>query len=261
MPPTSSPHDSFVKRTFTNLDHAADELRAVLPPALVARIDWSTLRIEPGSFVDEALRDRHTDLLFSMRTLDGHEVRLGVSYTDRVSGHEGWPTEAVGREWKMGRSSGYARDSVRWPDAHAIVPDDPEVTIESLGAKPVDRSLQEGHDGSAVLPRWTEDDDARVLRGRERTCVREVEVERDEHAPFLAAHASDLGVGLAVELLIEDGHRVEAGGHQQDLRVRGQVFVELDADHAETSSGIVRSSSIDAAYASTAVMSSTASVG
>ena len=102
MPPTSSPHDSFVKRTFTNLDHAADELRAVLPPALVARIDWSTLRIEPGSFVDEALRDRHTDLLFSMRTFDGHDVRVHVLF-EHQSRPDAWmplrATEYIVRIW------------------------------------------------------------------------------------------------------------------------------------------------------------------
>jgi predicted transposase YdaD len=80
MPNDPSPHDPFVKTVFADLAHAADELRAVLPPALVARIDWRTLKREPGSFVDEALRSRHTDMLFSMRTKGGAELRVYVLF-------------------------------------------------------------------------------------------------------------------------------------------------------------------------------------
>lgn len=40
-------------------------LRAVLPAELVNHIDFATLALCPGSFVDEALKERYTDLLFS----------------------------------------------------------------------------------------------------------------------------------------------------------------------------------------------------
>ncbi len=59
------PHDSLVKAVFSNPEHAAGELRRLLPPALAARVDWSSLRLCSGSFVDDMLRGRHTDLLFS----------------------------------------------------------------------------------------------------------------------------------------------------------------------------------------------------
>jgi len=42
----------------------------VLPAALVERRDFSTLRVCPGSYVDEASRWRHTDLLYSVRLGD-----------------------------------------------------------------------------------------------------------------------------------------------------------------------------------------------
>jgi len=58
-------HDALFKSTFSQVEHAAGELRAVLPAAVSARIDWTTLTLTPGSFVDEALRERQTDLLFS----------------------------------------------------------------------------------------------------------------------------------------------------------------------------------------------------
>ncbi|ACY13418.1 Rpn family recombination-promoting nuclease/putative transposase [Haliangium ochraceum] len=63
-------HDSLVKATFTRLDFAADEFRAVLPPALVERLDLDELALCPGSFVTDELRQQHTDLLFSA-PLDG----------------------------------------------------------------------------------------------------------------------------------------------------------------------------------------------
>jgi len=63
---TTSPHDALFKHVFSQVEHASGELRSVLPPGLVARIDFATLRACPGSFVDETLADRHADLLFSV---------------------------------------------------------------------------------------------------------------------------------------------------------------------------------------------------
>jgi hypothetical protein len=61
----NTPHDGLFKATFSQVEHAAGELRAILPPALVTRLDFSTLTLCPGSFVDEAFSWRHTDLLFT----------------------------------------------------------------------------------------------------------------------------------------------------------------------------------------------------
>jgi predicted transposase/invertase (TIGR01784 family) len=63
-PPT--PHDALFKRTFSDPAHARAELRAVLPAALLARLDLATLRPCPGSFVDAALASAHSDLLFAV---------------------------------------------------------------------------------------------------------------------------------------------------------------------------------------------------
>jgi len=72
---STAPHDALFKATFSQVDRAAEELRHVLPPELLARVDLSSLSLESGSFVDEALRERHTDLLFSLR-LDGRDARI-----------------------------------------------------------------------------------------------------------------------------------------------------------------------------------------
>ncbi|WP_437767224.1 Rpn family recombination-promoting nuclease/putative transposase [Sorangium sp. So ce281] len=58
-------HDALFKAAFSQVEHAAGELRQALPPALSARIDFAALRLRPGSFVDEALKERQSDLLFS----------------------------------------------------------------------------------------------------------------------------------------------------------------------------------------------------
>lgn len=76
---TPTPHDALVKAIFSQLEHAAGILQAVLPPALAARIDFSTLALCPGSFVDRLLRGCHTDLLFSAKVA-GQEVLIYVLF-------------------------------------------------------------------------------------------------------------------------------------------------------------------------------------
>ncbi len=81
MPPSStaavsSPHDALFKAIFEQPDRAAGELQAVLPTALAAQLDWSSLALQPGSFVDPDLVGRHTDLLFQVGVVGGGSVQL-----------------------------------------------------------------------------------------------------------------------------------------------------------------------------------------
>jgi predicted transposase YdaD len=71
----SSPHDAVVKRILADPRHARGELRHLLPPDFARRCNFRTLRLCPGSVVDEKLKSRHTDLLFTVR-LQGNEVLL-----------------------------------------------------------------------------------------------------------------------------------------------------------------------------------------
>lgn len=70
------PHDLFARYTFSHPERAAAELRAVLPPEVAARVDWSTLQHESGSVVDPKLRESQSDLLFSARLHGGQPVLL-----------------------------------------------------------------------------------------------------------------------------------------------------------------------------------------
>jgi hypothetical protein len=70
-----TPHNALFIRVFGNPDNAASELRLVLPAPVSVLIDWSSLELCPGSFVDPQLTQRHTDLLFSARLI-GSAARI-----------------------------------------------------------------------------------------------------------------------------------------------------------------------------------------
>jgi predicted transposase YdaD len=74
-----SPHDGFVKYTFSNLENAAVALRSVLPEGLSRRINWHSLRLESGRHIDLLLSDTHTDLLFST-SIAGQRALLYVLF-------------------------------------------------------------------------------------------------------------------------------------------------------------------------------------
>src|SRR5262245_12039005 len=60
-------HDALVKAILEHPEHAASELKSVLPAKLVRQLDFDTLELCPGSFIDQALRHRHSDLLYRVR--------------------------------------------------------------------------------------------------------------------------------------------------------------------------------------------------
>jgi predicted transposase/invertase (TIGR01784 family) len=59
------PHDKLFKASFSDPVNAAAFLRWQLPQAVAGAIDWETLRLESGSFVDSHYRHSESDLLFS----------------------------------------------------------------------------------------------------------------------------------------------------------------------------------------------------
>lgn len=81
---TSSPHDALFKAAFASPEHAAPQLRALLPPTVSALLDWASLHLEPGSFVDESLAATHSDLLFRA-SLHGHPALLYLLFEHQSS--------------------------------------------------------------------------------------------------------------------------------------------------------------------------------
>jgi len=72
-----SPHDAVFRRIFGAPANAGSQLRAVLPEDLAARLDLGRLAPVPGSFVDDDLRWRHSDVLFTA-PLDGRDAFVYV---------------------------------------------------------------------------------------------------------------------------------------------------------------------------------------
>jgi predicted transposase/invertase (TIGR01784 family) len=63
-------HDGFFKTIFSQPEHATAFFKSHLPPTIVARIAWASLKLVPGSFVKTNLQQLHSDLLFSVRIGD-----------------------------------------------------------------------------------------------------------------------------------------------------------------------------------------------
>jgi predicted transposase/invertase (TIGR01784 family) len=95
MTDPKQPHNQLFIKTFSNPEHAAAELRAVLPPELVARMDFSTLRVCPGSYVDEALSGSQSDLLFSVQ-VSGKPALLYVLFEHQSTPDKLMPLRLLG---------------------------------------------------------------------------------------------------------------------------------------------------------------------
>jgi predicted transposase/invertase (TIGR01784 family) len=89
MPP--SPHDALFKAIAGQIEHARALLRSLLPPAVAEALDWQTLALCPGSFVDPVLRGRHADLLFSLTWHGGEAALVYVLFEHQSTSDELMP--------------------------------------------------------------------------------------------------------------------------------------------------------------------------
>ena len=77
--PIHQPHDKLVKSTFSDPDNARAFLQAHLPHKLSCRIDWTTLNLVSGSFIDPEFAATSSDLLFTTQ-IDGHLAFLYILF-------------------------------------------------------------------------------------------------------------------------------------------------------------------------------------
>lgn len=75
-PSIRNPHDRFFKETFSHLDLARPFFQNFLPPEISQALQWETLKREEGSFLDEALRECSSDLLFTVGSTGNTTVLL-----------------------------------------------------------------------------------------------------------------------------------------------------------------------------------------
>ncbi|CNC12592.1 putative transposase [Yersinia frederiksenii] len=78
MKTTPTPHDAFFKNFVTKPKTTYDLLDIHLPPALRKICDLKTMRLEPGSFIENDLRAYYSDVLYSlkMQGQDGYVYAL-----------------------------------------------------------------------------------------------------------------------------------------------------------------------------------------
>ncbi|UFU07373.1 Rpn family recombination-promoting nuclease/putative transposase [Ruania halotolerans] len=127
-----NPHDAMFRAVVQEPVHAASVLAAALPEQVTGRLDLDELRLELGSFVDEDMRERHTDLLFSTR-LNGNPALVYV-LVEHQSSPDQWMAFGC---WTTSPASGGAT-STRDPTQvvagnHTTSPTGNTSTISSLG--------------------------------------------------------------------------------------------------------------------------------
>jgi len=87
-PPTPTPHDALFSAVLGQPEHARGALRSVVPAAVAEALDWASLARCPGSFIDPALRGRHTDLLFSLAWHRGGDALVYLLFEHQSTSDE-----------------------------------------------------------------------------------------------------------------------------------------------------------------------------
>jgi predicted transposase YdaD len=88
---STAPHDALFKAVFGQPEHARGALQSVLPAAMIEALDWSTLTLQPGSFVDPGLNPSHTDLLYAAAWRGGAEAPVYVLFEHQSSSDHWMP--------------------------------------------------------------------------------------------------------------------------------------------------------------------------
>jgi predicted transposase/invertase (TIGR01784 family) len=106
-------HDALFYRVFSDAGNAACLLQCVLPPLLVAAIDWSTLTLQSSLLVGTSLEKRQGDLLYSVRLRD-HDVTPLVliehkSEQDPGAADRGGDRNVWGRRANLRGQAGHSR--------------------------------------------------------------------------------------------------------------------------------------------------------
>jgi predicted transposase/invertase (TIGR01784 family) len=95
LAPAAHTNDGFFKSVFSQPEHAVAFFKSHLPPALVARIAWSSLAVLPTSFVKSSLQQVHSDLLFSVR-IGERESLLHLLFEHQSSPDPTMPLRVIG---------------------------------------------------------------------------------------------------------------------------------------------------------------------
>ena len=89
------PNDAFFKDVFSQPQHATAFFRSRLPPAIVAQVDWPSLRVLPSSFVKSGLQQVQADLLFAVN-IGGRDARLYLLFEHQSTVDPTMPLRMLG---------------------------------------------------------------------------------------------------------------------------------------------------------------------
>jgi predicted transposase/invertase (TIGR01784 family) len=84
------PHDRMVGTVLRDLTAAQSFLQAHLAPELSQRLNWATLKLAEGSFVDEELRRSETDVLYEVADVSGQAVVWLYVLVEHLSAPDRW---------------------------------------------------------------------------------------------------------------------------------------------------------------------------
>ena len=84
----NSPHDALFRLVFSQPEHAAGLWQTILAPQTVRAIEWPSLTLCPGTFIDRRLRRQQSDLLFSVR-MGGRRIYLYLLF-EHTSSNDRW---------------------------------------------------------------------------------------------------------------------------------------------------------------------------
>ena len=80
------PHDRLFRAVFSDAGEAASLLQAALPATVRGSFDWRTLNLVEGTFIDEALRESQSDLLYEVQhTGTGQPVSMYMLFEHQSS--------------------------------------------------------------------------------------------------------------------------------------------------------------------------------
>ncbi len=89
------PNDAFFKDVFSQPQHATAFFKSRLPPAIVAEVDWPSLRVLPSSFVKSGLQQVQADLLFAVN-IGGRDTRLYLLFEHQSTVDPTMPLRLLG---------------------------------------------------------------------------------------------------------------------------------------------------------------------
>jgi predicted transposase/invertase (TIGR01784 family) len=84
------PHNNLVQVVMSDLAAARSFLQSYLPQELSQGLNWSTLKLREGSFIDEDLRGSETDLLYEVEPISGDAALWAYVLLEHQSAPDRW---------------------------------------------------------------------------------------------------------------------------------------------------------------------------